>query len=109
MTSTEHRNPEPPGGSGDQLQADRELTREELAGTVQALAAKADVAGRSKQAAHDYVRAAQDRAADLAVRVRRTGEAWAGPLWIPIAALAGPAAVAVSVLAVAKSRRPRRR
>jgi hypothetical protein len=73
------------------LEADRDLTRQELESTVEALARKADVPGRSQQA-RDSLDKVQHRATDVARRNTR---------WI--------AALAVTVVVVYALVRSRRR
>lgn len=81
----------------DQLQADRDATRERLAASVEALVAKTDVKAQAKQKAEETTDQVKEKAQDLMARVQQ----------LPPAALAGIAAGVgvILILAIRSSRR----
>lgn len=99
MTSPDNRNAptqvDDEQGTDEILRANRELTRQELADTVSALAHKADLPARSKEAAREYQARASRAALNVGERatLQRT------------MALAGSVVLAIGVLAIVRSRR----
>jgi len=91
----------------EELQADVERQREELAETVEQLTAKADVKGRAKARISDTTQQARARAADLVVRGRDAATTPEGrPTPVALAAAAGlVTAVVVTVGLVVWRRR----
>ncbi|MDR7300219.1 DUF3618 domain-containing protein [Haloactinomyces albus] len=95
-----------PSTEEDALHADRDVARQELGETIDALARKADLPSRSRQAAHGYIVKAQDGATTLARAVRHSRASEMA--WLPPAALAAVVALG-SALVLAKSRSRARR
>ncbi|CAM03424.1 uncharacterized protein DUF3618 [Saccharopolyspora erythraea NRRL 2338] len=105
--SAKHRGRGTGDDDADWLDADRELTREELGETIQELASRARVPERSKQAVYERVKDTQDRAADAAHRAadaaHRVRNA-RNDVWVYGAA---SAAVGVAVYALTRRRAPK--
>ncbi|QUH02472.1 DUF3618 domain-containing protein [Saccharopolyspora erythraea] len=98
--SAKHRGRDTGDDDADRLDADRELTREELGETIQELANRARAPERSKQAVYERVKGTQDRAADVAHRVGDPRN----DVWVYVAA---SAAVGIAVYALARRRAPK--
>ncbi|GAA4455656.1 DUF3618 domain-containing protein [Phytohabitans houttuyneae] len=83
----------------EELRADIERTREDLGDTVSALAGKADVKARTKEAVADAKDRVGERAGEVTDTVRRRP--------VPVAAAAGGALAAVGAVLVVRRRRAR--
>jgi len=101
-----------PGGepTDEDLRHDVELTREELAHTVAALAEKADVKGRVKAEAHRRAEAARTRGDELVGKLPEPVAAKVAPAWRtashrPAIPLGGLAALLAALLVWLKLRK----
>lgn len=109
MTATEPSQPEPgPDASIDDIQADIEHTRQQLGETVEALSAKFDVTGRTKQKAADTKdhiaersREAKDRVLETSHAVRSKGSELTSNMAATIADNTGKVKPSVPVAALA--------
>ena len=69
----------------DDLRQDAELTRQELADTVAALGAKADVKGRVQKVAHEKAEELRERSDELTDKLRERGDDLLDKLPYPVA------------------------
>jgi uncharacterized protein DUF3618 len=95
----------------EDLRLDAELTRQELADTVAALGAKADVKARVQKVAHDKTEALQERGAELVDKLpdpvaQKVRPVVAGATRKPLIPIAGLLAILIALRIWLKRRNP---
>ncbi|NYH77808.1 acyl-CoA reductase-like NAD-dependent aldehyde dehydrogenase [Actinopolyspora biskrensis] len=89
----------------ERLRARRDLARQEIGETIEALTRKADLSSRAQEAAHDYLARVQESAADMAGHARGD-KGTRTAVWLSLLALAGVATA--SYIALSRARRATR-